>query len=220
MGKTAVVICLTLVVTAKGCQQSPHPPSPPANPVHDIAYSMLDSRQSELFLTYPGVNSGNAGTVWQAPPFDLSQRVEFAGGTQAMEEVEKAANWRAIETITKIHGSEPNQPSEQQFNIEVTWDKLAASRFESLPHWSTHIALLHPGQYGYQQNQEGNPFLGMVVLFDEKPSNPDQPGGQFHIGFRSFFGHYEPENGDIGNPDNYKLYAQWYGYIGNFVPAQ
>jgi hypothetical protein len=214
-----VTIGLLFLIVANDCnEKNPHPPAL-NNPVHDISDTVLDARQNELLLTYPTVNSGNASTFWQGS-LNLSQRVEFAGGTQALEEVEKANNWHAIQSVNLIHGSEPTEPSAHQFNTEVTWDKLAPEHFKSLPHWSEHIALLHPGQYGYQQNQEGNPFLGIVVLFNNGVSDTGQLGGQYHIDFRSLFGHYFPENGDIGNPDNYKSYVDWYGYIDNFVPAQ
>jgi len=213
-----VIVGLLFVIAVKACNEKHSPPAP-IKPVHDIAYTALHARQNELFLTYPTVSSENASTFWQSG-LNLSQRVEFGGGTQAIEQVEKANNWHAIQSINVIHGSEPTESSPHQFNTEVTWDKLAPEHFKSLPHWSEHIALLHPGQYGYQQNQEGDPFLGIVVLFNKEPSNTGQLAGQYHIGFRSLFGHYFPENGDIGNPDNYKSYVDWYGYIGDFVPAE
>jgi len=217
MRTVAFLSCLVLIASTKCCHRTGHTPRPPANPVHDVSYDVLDSRQQALFLAYPGVNPSNPQTFWTGT-LDLSQRVEFAGGVRAIEETEKAHNWQTIFSVVKIHGSEPNAPSEQQFNNEVTWNPDAARHFKSIPCWSEHIAVLHPGQYGYQQNEDGNPFLGLVVLFDESPADPNHPGGQFHIGFRSFFSHYEPENGDIGNPDNYKLYARWYGYLDSFVP--
>jgi len=192
-------------------------PPPPANPVQDISYTVLDTRQNNLFQSYPGVSVANAQAFW-TNSLDLSQRIEFAGGVLAIEKIEKAHNWQAITTVTKIHGSAPSLPSEQQFNNEVLWDKNAVTHFKKLPCWGTHIALLHPGQYGYQENRDGDPFLGLVVLFDENPADPNQPGGQFHIGFRSFFGHYEPENGDIGNAENYQLYERWYGLVDSFLP--
>jgi hypothetical protein len=216
MRSFVILAGLAIILLADCCRRSA-PPPPPPSPVHDIDYSVLDQRQTGIFLTYPGVNTGNASAFWTSP-LDSSQRGEFAGGTQAIEEVEKAHKWRAIAGVTKIHGNEPNSPSEKQFNVEVVWDTDAPSHFAKLPHWTEHIALLHPGQYGYQENRDENPFLGLVVLFDENPSNPSQPGGQFHIGFRSWFGHYEPENGDIVNPENYELYATWYGYIDSYVP--
>jgi hypothetical protein len=219
MRKMAFLGCLLLTASAKCCHRSGHVPPPPTNPVQDISYNVLDPRQNYLFLSYPGVNAANAQTSW-TNSLDLSQRVEFAGGVYAVETIEKAHNWQAITTVTKIHGADPNLPSEQQFNNEVIWDKNAATHFEKLPCWGPHIALLHPGQYGYQENRDGNPFLGLVVLFDENPPNPDQPGGQFHIGFRSWFGHYEPENGDIGNVENYPLYERWYGLLDSYLPRQ
>jgi len=170
-----------------------------------------------LFLAYPGVDATNAKNVWKSI-LNVSQRVEFAGGVQAIEEIEQTNKWQAILSVAKIHGSEPDAPSEQQFNNEVVWNKDADAHFQSLPCWSVHIALLHPGQHGYQENRDGDPFLGIVVLFDDSPADPNKPGGQFHIGFRSFFSHYFPENGDIGNSDNYARYQKWYGYIDSFVP--
>jgi hypothetical protein len=217
MRNTLTLVLVSLIIAARACNQGGSAPKPPANPVHDIEYNSLDSRQNGLLLLYPGVNAGNASTFWMNS-LDLSQRVEFAGGIQAVELVEKANKWQALDSVTSTHGGVPNAPSEQQFNNQVIWDKDAPDRLGNLPNWSEHIALLHPGQYGYQENRDGNPFLGLIVLFDENPANPNQLSGQFHIDFRSFFGHYEPENGDIGNPDNYKLYTTWYGYIGNFVP--
>jgi hypothetical protein len=201
------------------CDRKPHAPNPPANPVHEIAYNVLNPRQKGLFLTYPGVTPADASDFWMGS-LSLSQRVEFAGAIQAIQQTEKAHGWQALETVTKIHGSDPSAPSEQQFNNEVIWNQDTPSHFEKLPCWSEHIALLHPGQFGYQENRDGDPFLGLVVLFDEDPANPTRPSGQFHIGFRSFFGHYEAVNGDIGNSDNYKLYERWYGYIDSFLPAQ
>jgi hypothetical protein len=207
-----------LISVLKTCTPGQKPSTAPSSPVHDIVYNTLDSRQQGLFLTYPSVTSTNAGAYWM-DPLNLSQRVEFAGGFQALElAVEKATNLHAVTAVTSIRGSEPGAASEDQFHNEVIWDKDAAARIKNLPHWSEHIALLHPGQYGYQENRDGNPFRGLVVLFDENAANPTQPAGQFHIDFRSFFSHYEPENGDIGNPDNYKLFTAWYGSIDDFAP--
>jgi hypothetical protein len=217
---SVVLAALFLISVLKGCQSGTKPTPPPATLVHDIAYPTLDARQQGLFLTYPSVTASNAAAYWMNP-LNLSQRVEFAGGLQALElKVETAGKLNAVTAVTSIHGSEPSAASADQFHNEVIWDKDAASRIRSLPNWSEHVALLHPGQYGYQENRDGNPFLGLVVLFDENPANPMQPAGQFHIGFRSLFGHYEAENGDIGNPDNYKLYTTWYGSIGSFVPLE
>jgi hypothetical protein len=178
---------------------------------------MLDARQNGLFLGYPGADVGGPPSFWEKD-LDVSQRVEFAGGTMAICGYENTGNWKAIQAVMKIHGEDPNAPSAQQFNLEVKWEKDAASRLSKLPDWSEHIALLHPGQYGYQENRDGNPFLGLVVLFDEKPTDPNQPTGQFHIGFRSLWGHYEPANGKISDKDNYQRFKQWYGPIGNYEP--
>lgn len=219
MRSSVILAALFLTSLPKACRPPGSAPPSPVHRVHDIAYSALDSRQQGLFLGYPSVTASNASAYW-LKPINLSQRVEFAGGIQAMEQVEKAGKLQTVGTVTNIRGSEPSSTSEDQFNNEVVWDKDAPVRISKLPDWSEHIALLHPGQYGYQENRDGNPFLGLVVLFDQNLANPMQPTGQFHIGFRSWFGHYEAENGDIGNADNYKLYATWYGYIGSFVPPE
>jgi len=163
----------------KACQPATKPPSPPAAPVHDIAYSTLDSRQQALFFTYPSVSATN-GSVYGTNPLNLSRRVEFAGGIQALElAAEKATNLHTVTAVAAIHGSEPRAASEDQFNNEVVWDKDAAAQIRNLRHWSEHIALLHPGQYGYQENRDGNPFLGLVDLFDENPANPCSRAGSF-----------------------------------------
>jgi len=189
-------------------------PPPPPNPF--VPYPTLDARQVALFEKYPGVTPPTAPASWDS--LDLTQRVEYAGGTRVVIKIQNDHKWQAVGAVTKIHGKDPTVDSAQQFNTEVVWQKDAASHFRKLRHWSDHIALLHPGQYGYQENRDGNPFLGMVVLFDENPTDPNQVGGQFHIGFRSFFGHFEAENGDIGDKDNYQLYKRWYGPLGAFEP--
>lgn len=217
MRKAAFLSCMLLVTSTKCCHRKEYNQPLPAKPVQDVSYDVLDARQQSLFMTYPGVNATNARDAW-TKTLNLSQRVEFAGGLQAIEKIEQANKWQVIATVTKIHGSEPSAPSEQQFNNEVVWNKDAETHFEGLPCWSEHIALLHPGQHGYQENRDENPFLGMVVLFDDAPHDPNRPGGQLHIDFRSFFSHYFPENGDIGNSENYVLYKKWYGYIDSFVP--
>ena len=207
-----------LALASVGCIHHIHTAKiPPPNP--NLPYTTLDARQVALFEKYPGVESPSAATFWDSS-LDLSQRVEYAGGTRVVIQIENGDKWQAIVAVTKIHGCEPNADSAAQFNTEVIWQKDASPHFRDLPNWTDHIALLHPGQYGYQENRDDNPFLGMVVLFDSDPQNPGQVGGQFHIGFRSWFGHYEAENGDIGNSDNYQLYKRWYGPIGAFEPQR
>ena len=80
--------------------------------------------------------------------------------------------------------------------------------------WWRHVAILHPGQYGYQENRDGNPFLGLVVLF---PDKKEEQSGQFHIDFRSWFSHYCPDNGNIAA--NYKTYVRWYASIPGYTPT-
>jgi len=211
------VFALSLIVSAAGCRIAVNNSLPllPSNPV--LPYAALSPLQAALFGAYPDLRSGDAGTFW-ANTLDLSQRVEFAGGSRAVMSAEAARGWQDILAVTKINGSDPNDPSADQFNTEVIWSKDAAAHFEKLPNWSQHIALLHPGQYGYQENRDGNPFWGIVVLFNQNPADPNKVDGQFHIDFRSLFGHYEAENGDIGNKDNYQRYRTWYGQIGAFEP--
>lgn len=190
-------------------------PVPPSNPV--VPYSDLNPRQIDLFQTYPGVTASSAPAFWSGS-LNLSQRIEFAGGTRVLVNLETAHHWRALLGVTGVFGDDPAASSANQFNNQVVWAKDAAAHFSNLRGWSPHLALLHPGQYGYQENRDDNPFWGVVVLFDENPSDPDKVCGQFHIDFRSLFGHYEPENGDIGNAENYKRYRAWYGPLANFEP--
>jgi len=218
--RTLAFLAFLFTVSCAGIKPTPPNPGPvvPCStaPSPDLPFSALDTRQAGLFERYPGVQP-SAPNFW-ANSLDQSQRVEFAGGTRVVIKVETDHGWQAIGAVTGIHGKEPNTSSAEQFNADVVWSKDAASHFKKLPNWSEHLALLHPGQYGYQENRDDNPFLGMVVLFDEHPADRNKVAGQFHIGFRSFFGHYEAENGDIGDKDNFPLYKRWYGPIACFEP--
>lgn len=212
--KTLVFLSL---LSATGCfRHTPVAGGPALPPDPNVEYSMLTPRQAALFQAYPGVTAQTASAFWE-DSLNLSQRIEYAGVTRALLEVETAHQLRALLGVTAIHGDEPGS-SASQYNNQVVWSRDAAARFSKLRGWSAHIALLHPGQYGYQENRDGNPFWGMVVLFDEKPENPDRPTGQVHIDFRSAFEHYQPVNGDIGNQENYQRYSAWYGPLANFQP--
>jgi hypothetical protein len=217
IGMKSKVFALSVLLCVAGCRLAVNgnPPPAPSNP--NLPYAALTAPQAALFGAYPNVGSVNAETFW-ANTLNLSQRVEFAGGSRAVIAAEAARGWQDIMAITKIYGSDPNTASADQFNTEVIWSKDAAAHFKGLPNWSEHLALLHPGQYGYQENRDGNPFWGIVVLFNKDPVDPNKVDGQFHIDFRSLFGHYEPENGDIGNKDNYQRYKSWYKSIGAFEP--
>lgn len=122
MHRVVILSCLALASGMRCCDRKPHAPNPPANPVHEIAYNVLNPRQKGLFLTYPGVTPADASDFWMGS-LSLSQRVEFAGAIQAIQQTEKAHGWQALETVTKIHGSDPSAPSEQQFNNEVIWNQ-------------------------------------------------------------------------------------------------
>jgi hypothetical protein len=100
--------------------------------------------------------------------------------------------------------------------VEVFWTP-ATLGVKDLDGWGDHIAVLHNHQFGYQENRDGSPFLGLVVLFDDKHS-PDKIHGQFHIGFRSWFAHYDRVNGNIGDYFNYECYCEWYGSFDAFNP--
>jgi hypothetical protein len=140
--------------------------------------------------------------------------LEYAGGTQALFKapvsLPPCEGLSQIPAVKAIWGNRPDLYSAQQFHLDVGWSAEAHDAFKNLPGWGTHIALLHPGQFGYQENRNGNPFLGLVVLFDSgNPAN-----GQFHVGFRSLFSHYRPDNGNIAK--NYKKYCAWYGQIDGY----
>jgi hypothetical protein len=211
------IFALSALLCVVGCRLVLKVDLPPAASNPNLPYAALTARQAALFDAYPGVAAGNPEASW-TNALDLSQRVEFAGGSRAVMAAEAARGWQDILALVKINGSDPHAASADQFNTEVLWSKDAAGHFKQLPDWSEHLALLHPGQFGYQENRDGNPFWGIVVLFDENPADPNKVDGQFHIDFRSLFGHYEAENGDIGNKDNYQRYKIWYGRIGAFEP--
>jgi hypothetical protein len=98
--------------------------------------------------------------------------------------------------------------------VSVEWLTGTDDTLQGTRGWGKHISWLHPGQHGSQENRNGNPFLGIVALFDDDNSKL----GQFHIGFRSWFSHYFPNNGNIGK--NYRKYCAWYGKISGYTPGR
>jgi len=182
-----------------------------AGQLPNIAYDKLNDCQRTRFETFPSYPPGQK--TWESA-IDDSQRLEYAGGTQALSTADiqfpGCMGLGGFSTTKAIWGSRPSHPSAEQFNIEVGWTKDADKKFESAKHWTEHVAWLHPGQHGYQENRNGNPFLGIVVLFDD--NGPDR--GQFHVGFRSLFAHYSPDNGNVAK--NYPRYCGWYGKINGY----
>ncbi len=176
-----------------------------------LPFAVLDTEQQTLFKTYrPAVNPDRA---WD--DLTLPQQIEFGGGTRVVAFGCRLVG--CVQSVKEIHGDEPSQPSEDQFNVEVLWDPKALSQ-KDLPGWSKHIALLHKGQFGYQENRDHNPFLGLVVLFD-KQHPVEVIHGQFHIGFRSWFAHYNLVNGNIGDRFNYACYQRWYSKFDDLQPS-
>lgn len=181
-----------------------------------IPYSALSHCQDQKFQTlHTGIVSSGPQT-WLA--LDDSQRLEYAGGSQALTTTAipppPCKGLDQSRSLNAIWGARPNQSSADQFHIELDWIPKASDVFKSLPGWHKHISWLHPHQYGFGENRGGNPFLGLVVLFDK-----NDPGvGQFHIGFRSLFSHYFANNGNIEK--NYKRYCKWYGSINGYAPCQ
>jgi hypothetical protein len=179
----------------------------------NIAYSKLSDCQHMRFQTLPGPQQG--AKAWESS-LDDSQRLEYAGGTQALSTVNilfpicKALG--ELSTVKAIFGGRPNQPSADQFNVQAGWLTDAGNKFKSLPNWSEHISWLHPGQYGYQENRDGSPFLGLITLFNQNQADV----GQFHIDFRTWR-HYGADNGNVAK--NYKTYCRWYGEINGYLPC-
>jgi hypothetical protein len=199
----AVLLTLTGILSAASAQSL------------NIAYDKLSDCQHTRFatLTLPGFSPGQK--TWDSA-LDDSQRLEYAGGTQALNTVDIqfpiCKGLGELFTVKAILGSRPNQPSADQFNIQVAWLKDADKNFKSVQNWSGHISWLHPGQFGYQENRDGFPTLGIVVLFNKNQADV----GQFHVGFRTF-GHYGADNGNVGK--NYKTYCRWYGEINGYLPC-
>lgn len=175
-----------------------------------VEYAKLTHLQQDLFLTYQRTPQAKAWDV-----LDSSQVIEFAGATQAL------ANWWSpkdpppwpgldtVEGVREIQGSNPSSIwSWNKYYLGVVWKNGAEEQFRNSQWgkwWHRHICLFHWGQHGYQQNKNGNPFLGIVVLFDK-----DKPTGQFHIGMRTL-GHYLADNGNVAK--NYRTYCLWYGEL-------
>jgi hypothetical protein len=178
----------------------------------NIPYAKLDDCQRARFDSYHNSTPTVGLQTWLS--LEDSQRVEYAGGTHALTTMHMPPPpcWglNPLPSLNAIWGSRPDHPSAEQFHIEVNWSPKADDAFKSLNGWGLHIAWLHSGQYGFQENRNGNPFLGLVVLFEEK--NPQ--AGQFHIDFRSWFAHFFPNNGNIAK--NYKRYCRWYGRIDGY----
>lgn len=179
-----------------------------------VDYAKLNTQQQSLFSAYRQAHNRN----WD--DLNSSEQVEFAGATQAI------GDWWKFEpgiplpqpglertvAINEVHGKIPNAKSEDQFNLEVTWTAQSDHAFRNASNWSVHIPVFHSGQHGYQQNKNGDPFLGLVVLF----GNDDQTKGQFHVGMRGFPGHFFPDNGNVAK--NYQKYSDWYGPIDGYDP--
>ncbi len=180
----------------------------------NIPYEKLSACQEKKFETFHTGALVPGSQTWKS--IDDSRRLEYFGGTQALNTVEIATRpcmgLEQLSSIQEIHALEPDAASAEQFNLVVNWLPGGDKAFGSANGWSGHLAWLHPGQYGYQENREGNTFLGLVVLF-----NKDEPKvGQFHIGFRSGLSHYFADNGNIEK--NYKRYRKWYGEIEGYLP--
>jgi hypothetical protein len=180
----------------------------------NVAYNKLSDCQHARFETLTGSPPGQK--TWESV-LDDSQRLQYAGGTQALNTVDIqfpiCKGLGELSTVKAIFGSRPNQPSADQFNIQTGWMKDADGKFKSVQNWSGHISWLHPGQYGYQENRDGSPFLGIIVLFNQNQADV----GQFHIDFRTFR-HYGADNGNIGK--NFKTYCRWYGEINGYLPCR
>jgi hypothetical protein len=199
--------CATLVMAAMVC-------APLALGQQNISYDKLNDCQERRFRTFHPGSTPPGPPAWKS--LDDSQRLEYAGGTQALGTVKVASNaceaLEEVSAVDAIMGSNPNLPSADQFHLEVNWAANTSNIIAGIPGWSEHISWLHPGQFGFQENREGNPFLGLVVLFGK--DNPKV--GQFHIGFRSGFSHYFADNGNISK--NYNRYRTWYGAINGYGP--
>jgi hypothetical protein len=201
---------------------NPCPPVPPGSGIQP-AYSDLTPEQQNLFESFYKPSGCNPTDVWGN--LSVSQRLEFAGGTQALYSlgdglVTSTLNGLDPDSVdnmspdaTSIVGSVPFTDSQYQFHIDVTWTGTAPDSFKGLSGWSEHISWLHPGMYGYQQNKDDIYSDGIVVLF--KTNDPTNTG-QFHIDMR-FFDHFAVDNGNIAA--NYETYSRWYGKINGYTPS-
>jgi len=207
-GSGLMLVVAAIVLTA-------HPPLTLAGAGPTVDFSRLNARQRSLFGTYV---KSHPTAKWDG--LSASEQVEFAGATQALDDwwqFEPNAQPRPqpgadqIASIDEIHGQIANASSASQYNLEVKWGAGAKVAFQHAWEWGQHFSILHPGEGGYQQNKNGDPFLGIVVLFGD--TDPRQ--GQFHIGFRGFPGHYFADNGNIAK--NYASYCSWYGEIKGYA---
>jgi hypothetical protein len=203
-----------------GTPGNPCPPAPPGSVIQP-AYSYLTPEQRSLFESFYKPSSCNPTDVWEN--LSASQRLEFAGGTQALYSIGDGLITSALKGLdpdavdnmspdaTSIVGSVPFADSQNQFHIDVTWTGAAVNSFKRLRGWTEHISLLHPGMFGYQQNQDDIYSDGIVVLFKMN----DHSTGQFHIDMR-FLDHFAVDNGNIAA--NYVTYSRWYKTIPGYSP--
>ena len=108
-----------------------------------------------------------------------------------------------LAAINKIHGKIAHASSESQYNLEVKWVAGAEEAFRNAWGWTPHVSSLHAGMHGYQQEKNGDPFLGIVVLFKDDDSSQ----GQFHVGFMDLWWHFLADNGNV--EENYFDYCHW-----------
>lgn len=187
--------------------------APPVPSKITVDFSQLSPESKTLFSTCCG-----AQDVKKWSDLGDTQQLEYAGVTQALQnwakfEPDAGSPKPGLETLSGVDvvcGSIEEAPSADQFNLHVKWEPGAEKKFGDAQ-WGTHIPWLHPGMHGYQQNVDGDPFLGLVVLFPDKDDPERENDGQVHIDFRDFPGHYFPANGDLSQ--NYSYYCDWYGKL-------
>lgn len=189
-------------------------------------YSDLSPAQQALIGAYCRTKPCQAALYWKDTLVD-SQRLEFAGGTQALDKAKLKDQSSGLSKLSAILdkpappagppppseppvvGSVPTEKSQYQFHINAGWSAEAAKAFKNSG-WDCHLTWFHPGQFGYQQDIDW-PSSGLIVLFDLAPKTT----GQFHIDFR-FWRHFGADNGNVAA--NYVTYQDWYLAIPGYTP--
>jgi hypothetical protein len=204
----AKIVCLLFCVTVLDAGCPPHH-------VGTVDFGKLKPTQLKLLNPSPDLQRQR----WNS--LNPSEQLEFAGVTQALDDyyqhlllllrLEHPPALEEVLAVKTINGSIPSGGSAAQFNLEVSWKGGAKELFhQDKTHWWTHLSWLHPGDHGYTQIRYWDPFLGLVVLFDDQ----DVTKGQIHIDFRDLIWHYFPDNGNIAA--NYDYYCDWYGPLNGY----
>lgn len=202
-----------------------------------VIYSSLSDHQKALFRAYVDKHASGAHeesfyqSYW-SQTLSTGEPTTFASITHALEHT-SIGNGRSglddIDQVVAIFGDIPQNPSYQQFNLEVVWkagayDDFVAASFTYRPGTG------HTGETGLSLLSSSE---GLHLLF----AKDGTANGHIHIDYRLFSlgdvfgggeGHMMPYNSDVravgperdtyGNViDNHARHVQWWGALPGYM---